>query len=160
MARNREVCDLLHDMLAANNTILDVGYLEMERVLDDIFDMGKRYGSIFSYSRLTETTYFLRIMFSFEDNFHYFSYRNNPLMITFKLDMRNPRNFAYNWYARLCDYAALLRRTVDAEVERIAENEARLMTDLRVAYQIPIQNAEDTNPEDPFGLLENVEDDE
>ena len=160
MARNREVCDLLHDMLAANNAILDVGYLEMEQVLDDIFDMGKRFGSIFSYSRMTETTYILRIMFSFENDFRYFSYRNNPLMITFKLDMRNPRHFARNWYIRLCDYAALLRRSIDAEAERIAENEARLMSDLRVAYNIPVQNAENVNPEDPFGLLDNIEDDE
>ena len=81
-------------------------------------------------------------------------------MITFKLDMRNPRDFARNWFTRLCDYAALLRRSIDAEAARIAENESRLMYDLRVAYNIPVQNAEDTNPEDPFGLLENIEDDE
>ena len=160
MARNREVCDLMHDMLAASNMFFDVGYMQMEEVLDDIFDLGKRFGSIYSYSRMTETTYFLRIMFSFENNFHYFSYRNHPHMITFKLDMRNPRDFARSWYIRLCDYAALLRRTVDAEAERIAENEARLISDLRVAYQIPIENAEDVDPEDPFGLLQNIEDDE
>lgn len=157
MARHRETCDLLHDMMAASNNFFEVGYYQMEQVLDDIFDIGKRSGSIYAYSRITETSYILRIMFSFETNFHYFSFRNGQFILNFKLDMRNPNNFARNWYNRLCDYYELLRRAIDAEADRIAENEAMLIRDLQIMQQIPVVG-ENGEIQDPFGLLQETDD--